>query len=367
MTQLAITVASVSQGIGLRVGRSWLLTAFRFTVLDRSVDLLVHRLNGGAALSRSLMLVPDNGRLVVVAPSLGPARYRLGWDGSDIRWTSANAGKGNGEMATTGTSHGLGFGNGSLIEYPDGTVEYRPFAKVLPAFKVRICEVVGFSVRRVTREDKKRLGASSLEQVLVLQGSGTTIAEVAIGYGTAQKIEDWFRAHPEFGSALPPQVAPRARPISLEDAKADARRVIELLGGQVFNLAGTDETSKQALADASERFTAASSQIHQATTAEQAMLARKSAVEGLYYVRAARLAMGLDPGPDLEPMVGHQLAREAENRRGRIEGNHIQAPPTSPSTPNGLVADELVKLAQLRDAGVLTPEEFQAQKARLLG
>jgi hypothetical protein len=31
------------------------------------------------------------------------------------------------------------------------------------------------------------------------------------------------------------------------------------------------------------------------------------------------------------------------------------------------VADELMKLAQLRDAGVLTPEEFQAQKARLLG
>ena len=31
------------------------------------------------------------------------------------------------------------------------------------------------------------------------------------------------------------------------------------------------------------------------------------------------------------------------------------------------VADELAKLAQLRDSGVLTPEEFAASKAKLLG
>jgi hypothetical protein len=39
-----------------------------------------------------------------------------------------------------------------------------------------------------------------------------------------------------------------------------------------------------------------------------------------------------------------------------------------PSTPGGAsVADELTKLAELRDAGVLTSEEFDVQKARLLG
>ena len=65
--------------------------------------------------------------------------------------------------------------------------------------------------------------------------------------------------------------------VSLADAKADARRVIERLGGQVLNLTGTDQASQQALADASERFTAASSQIDQATTAKQAMLAKESA------------------------------------------------------------------------------------------
>ncbi|WP_406285470.1 SHOCT domain-containing protein [Streptomyces sp. NBC_00209] len=30
-------------------------------------------------------------------------------------------------------------------------------------------------------------------------------------------------------------------------------------------------------------------------------------------------------------------------------------------------ADELTKLAGLREAGILTPEEFDAQKSRILG
>jgi hypothetical protein len=123
---------------------------------------------------------------------------------------------------------------------------------------------------------------------------------------------------------------------SLADAKADARRVIERLGGQVLNLTGTDPASQQALADASERFTAASSQIEQATTAKQAMLAKESAIEGLYYVRAARSAMGMDPGPELESTTGQKSAGSVtEDRRIQFEGREIEASPTpSPNTPN---------------------------------
>jgi len=123
---------------------------------------------------------------------------------------------------------------------------------------------------------------------------------------------------------------------NLADAKADARRVIERLGGQVLNLNGTDDASRQALADASERFTAASSQIDQATTAKQAMLAKESAVEGLYYVRAARTAMGMDPGPELETMSGQKSAGSVtEDRRIQFEGREIEASPVPTSnTPN---------------------------------
>jgi len=122
----------------------------------------------------------------------------------------------------------------------------------------------------------------------------------------------------------------------LADAKADARRVIERLGGQVLNLTGTDTASQQALADASERFTAASSQIDQAATAKQAMLAKESALEGLYYVRAARVAMGMDPGPELESIAGQKSAgMVTEDRRVQFEGREIEASPVPTSrTPN---------------------------------
>ncbi|GJF10306.1 hypothetical protein NGTWS0302_25930 [Mycolicibacterium cyprinidarum] len=123
---------------------------------------------------------------------------------------------------------------------------------------------------------------------------------------------------------------------SLADAKADARRVIERLGGQVYALSGNNDASKQALADASERYTAASSQIDQATTARQAELAKESAMEGLYYIRAARTAMGMDPGPELESLSGQQTAGTVtEDRRIAFEGREVEASPMpSERTPN---------------------------------
>ncbi|WP_040806086.1 hypothetical protein [Nocardia concava] len=122
----------------------------------------------------------------------------------------------------------------------------------------------------------------------------------------------------------------------LEDAKADARRVIERLGGQVYNLGGTDPASKQALADAGERFNAAGSQIEQATTPAQARLAKETALEGLYYVRAARAAMGMDPGPAVPELDGQRSAgRVTEDRAIEFDGRRVEASPTpSPATPN---------------------------------
>jgi hypothetical protein len=132
------------------------------------------------------------------------------------------------------------------------------------------------------------------------------------------------------------QSAGKRNAAALADAKADARRAIERLGGQVLNLTGTDDASKQAMADASERYTAASSQIDQATTARQALLAKESAMEGLYYVRAARVAMGIDPGPELESLTGQSSAGTVtEDRRIQFEGKDIEASPSpSPRTPN---------------------------------
>jgi hypothetical protein len=122
----------------------------------------------------------------------------------------------------------------------------------------------------------------------------------------------------------------------LEDAKAEARRWVERLGGQVLNLVGTDQPSKQALADAAERYTAAGSQLDSARTAAQTRLATQTALEGLYYVRAARVAMGMDPGPDLPAVAGQSGAGSVtEDRNVNVGGHEYAASPRpSESTPH---------------------------------
>ena len=130
----------------------------------------------------------------------------------------------------------------------------------------------------------------------------------------------------------------------LADYRAEAARWVERLGGQVFNLDGTDEASKQAMADASERYTAAVTELENARTPVQAQLAKDTALEGLYYVRAARSAMGLDPGPELPTTPGQDRAgRVTEDRTVDVEGRTMKTA-TGPSDetphyyPGGVVA-----------------------------
>lgn len=114
----------------------------------------------------------------------------------------------------------------------------------------------------------------------------------------------------------------------LADAEAEARRWYERLGGQVLNLSGDAPAVRQALADASERYNAAGSQLEQARTAYQFQLARETALEGLMYIRAARIALGLDPGPDLPPLAAARGAGQlTERREVEVEGQTFKASP----------------------------------------
>ncbi|MBV9923126.1 MAG: hypothetical protein JOY78_20065 [Pseudonocardia sp.] len=112
----------------------------------------------------------------------------------------------------------------------------------------------------------------------------------------------------------------------LDDARADARRWVERLGGQVLALTGTDPASKQALADAAERYNAAGSQMDQVQSVAQARGVIETAYEGLYYVRAARTTMGLDPGPELPPLPGQgQAGTVSEDRTVDVDGHSYSA------------------------------------------
>lgn len=101
---------------------------------------------------------------------------------------------------------------------------------------------------------------------------------------------------------------------ALKGARVDAEHWYGLLGGQVMNLdAAGDPTVQQALADASERYTAAGSVKSSARTAAAFRAVSEVSLEGLHFIRAARTALGVGPGPDL-PTTAAQAAA------GRLEG-----------------------------------------------
>ncbi|MBQ1053006.1 hypothetical protein KBX50_31720 [Micromonospora sp. C51] len=129
------------------------------------------------------------------------------------------------------------------------------------------------------------------------------------------------------------RVARAAR--SLADVQADARRWYERLGGQVMNLSGEEPAVRQALADAAERYHAAGAQLEQARSITQYRLARETAVEGLTYIRAARLALGIDPGPPLPPLAAASGAGELTvPRQVEVQGQTVKAgPQPGPDTP----------------------------------
>ena len=57
----------------------------------------------------------------------------------------------------------------------------------------------------------------------------------------------------------------------------------------------------------------------------------------------------------------HERAAQAAQAQDKAFRQYVQQ-----TAASGSVAEEITKLSQLRDQGVLTPEEFEAQKAKLL-
>lgn len=92
------------------------------------------------------------------------------------------------------TKHGLGFGNGRLVEFEDGTVAYYRTGELTQAFRIGIAEVQSFSVVK---------NGKLLERTVNVMGSGTLLASVSVNHGTAEKIEEWFRRHPLFRDNAP--------------------------------------------------------------------------------------------------------------------------------------------------------------------
>ncbi len=67
--------------------------------------------------------------------------------------------------------------------------------------------------------------------------------------------------------------------------------------------------------------------------------------------------------------VSNRVSRRQAGRWAAQEQQQQQeyAPPPPPPQDTGVDLEKLQQLGELRDSGVLTEEEFQAQKARILG
>lgn len=134
-------------------------------------------------------------------------------------------------------THKLGFGYGTINDNGDGTASYRKPVEFTQAFRVRIADVTGFSVSK---------GSKTLERTLRILGRGTELASVSVNHGVAEKIEAWFRAHPDFGSdvgqAAPEPAAPAAGAI---DSRLIADELTKLAGLRDAGILTEDEFTAQ--------------------------------------------------------------------------------------------------------------------------
>ena len=113
--------------------------------------------------------------------------------------------------------HKLGFANGSIIEYEDGTAGWVPPVSLSQAFRVKISDVTGFSVAK---------GHKMFERQLNVLGNGTLLGTANVNHGTAEMIEKWFRSHRDFGkNAAPTAAAPAGNAPSVADEIAKLARL----------------------------------------------------------------------------------------------------------------------------------------------
>jgi hypothetical protein len=127
----------------------------------------------------------------------------------------------------------------------------------------------------------------------------------------------------------------RKKQRQLADLRAEVVSLYDRLGADVSNINPKDnETARQALADASERYTAAGSQLAQADSPAKFAVAKRTALEGLYAARTAREALGLSPGPELPPLYPSTGQTMSEPTTVNVRGQDVQGyPQYQPGAP----------------------------------
>lgn len=82
-------------------------------------------------------------------------------------------------------------------------------------------------------------------------------------------------------------------------AKAEVRGHLEHMSSELVLLDPDNDAALDALTEAVDRMNTARTQLASATTFGQVRVARETTRGGLYFIRKAREALGLDPGPPI--------------------------------------------------------------------
>lgn len=134
----------------------------------------------------------------------------------------------------------------------------------------------------------------------------------------------------------------------LDHARAKVTGYYDLLGSQLEAVdPGDVAEAGQALADAHDRFAVTGGLLAAgeaaAEAAENYEIARRTALEGLHAVRAAREALGADPGPALPPPEPSRYERLDEPREITVRGQqHRGYPSYAPGAPYYYAGDVAV-------------------------
>jgi hypothetical protein len=122
---------------------------------------------------------------------------------------------------------------------------------------------------------------------------------------------------------------------ALSAAKANVMPYYDRLASDVNTLnPGDNATARQAMSDASERYTSAGSQMSTATTVAQWGAVRRTALEGLQAAQTAREALGLPKGPELPPIDEPRGEQLTQAQQVTVQGQQFQGYPSyTPGAP----------------------------------
>ena len=121
----------------------------------------------------------------------------------------------------------------------------------------------------------------------------------------------------------------------LAEAKANVVPYYDRLASDVNTLnPGDNATARQALSDASERYTSAGSQMATAATVTQWAAVRRTTLEGLQAAQTAREALGVPKGPELPPIAEPRGEQLSEAQTVTVQGQQYQGYPSyTPGAP----------------------------------